>query len=63
MSLAHDLAESIVGDITPSDGVSKEEKYLREKVATPLMYCQLRQSPLHTESFRAHFHTDSTRGQ
>lgn len=43
MSLAHDLAESIVGDITPSDGVSKEEKYLREKVATPQMYCQLRQ--------------------
>jgi len=32
MCLAHDLAESIVGDITPSDGISKEEKYSREKV-------------------------------
>ncbi|XP_064382810.1 5'-deoxynucleotidase HDDC2-like [Halichondria panicea] len=26
MSLVHDLAESLVGDITPFDGVSKEEK-------------------------------------
>ncbi|XP_065897788.1 5'-deoxynucleotidase HDDC2-like isoform X2 [Dysidea avara] len=32
MCLAHDLAESIVGDITPSDGIPKEEKYSREKV-------------------------------
>jgi len=27
MALAHDLAESIVGDITPYDKISKEEKY------------------------------------
>lgn len=33
MSLVHDLAESIVGDITPYDGVSKEEKRLREENA------------------------------
>jgi putative hydrolase of HD superfamily len=33
MALVHDLAESIVGDLTPSSGVSKEEKYAREKAA------------------------------
>ena len=32
MSLVHDLAESIVGDLTPFCGVSKEEKCKREKV-------------------------------
>ncbi len=32
MCLVHDLAESIVGDLTPSCGVSKEEKAKREKV-------------------------------
>ena len=32
MALVHDLAESIVGDITPSCGVSKEEKIQRELV-------------------------------
>lgn len=30
LALVHDLAESIVGDITPYCGVSKEEKRLRE---------------------------------
>ena len=34
MALVHDLAESIVGDLTPSSGVSKEEKYAREKVSS-----------------------------
>lgn len=29
-ALVHDLAESIVGDITPYCGVSKEEKKMRE---------------------------------
>ena len=33
MALVHDLAESIVGDLTPSSGVSKEEKHSREKVS------------------------------
>ena len=33
LSLVHDLAESIVGDIAPADGVDKEEKYRREKVS------------------------------
>jgi len=32
MCLIHDLAESIVGDLTPSDNVSKKEKIDREKV-------------------------------
>jgi putative hydrolase of HD superfamily len=32
MCLIHDLAESIVGDLTPSDQVSKQEKLEREKV-------------------------------
>jgi hypothetical protein len=27
------MAESIVGDIAPDDGVSKEEKFRREKVS------------------------------
>ncbi|KAB7498181.1 HD domain-containing protein 2 [Armadillidium nasatum] len=30
MSLVHDLGESIIGDITPHCGVSKEEKHCRE---------------------------------
>ena len=32
MALVHDLAESVVGDITPFQGVSKEEKFAKEKV-------------------------------
>lgn len=30
MSLFHDLAESVVGDITPADNVAKDEKHQRE---------------------------------
>lgn len=33
MALVHDLAECIVGDITPYDGISKEEKNRRETQA------------------------------
>lgn len=33
MALVHDMAESIVGDITPVDGVGKGEKARREKEA------------------------------
>ncbi|XP_067118661.1 5'-deoxynucleotidase HDDC2 [Centruroides vittatus] len=33
MSLVHDLAECIVGDITPHCGVSNEEKHEKEKAA------------------------------
>ena len=40
MALVHDLAESIVGDLTPSCGVSKEEKHKREKVLLhSVQYC------------------------
>ena len=30
--MVHDLAESVVGDITPYDGVTKEEKRVLEEV-------------------------------
>jgi putative hydrolases of HD superfamily len=30
--LVHDLAEAVVGDITPFDGVSKEDKRVLEEV-------------------------------
>lgn len=33
MAIVHDLAEAIVGDITPVDGVSEEAKYSRELAA------------------------------
>lgn len=33
MAIVHDIAEAIVGDITPVDGVPKEEKSRREKEA------------------------------
>ena len=31
--MVHDLAESLVGDITPYDGVSKEDKRKLEEVS------------------------------
>eukprot|EP00058_Branchiostoma_floridae_P015962 XP_002601450.1 hypothetical protein BRAFLDRAFT_245862 [Branchiostoma floridae] len=33
IALVHDMAESIVGDIAPADGISKEEKHRQEKEA------------------------------
>lgn len=33
MAIIHDLAECIVGDITPFCGVSKEDKHAREEVS------------------------------
>lgn len=33
MALVHDLAESLVGDISPDDGVEKAEKYRMELVS------------------------------
>lgn len=33
MAVLHDLAEVRVGDITPADGVPREEKHRRERVA------------------------------
>ncbi|XP_071722219.1 uncharacterized protein [Rutidosis leptorrhynchoides] len=40
MAIVHDIAEAIVGDITPSDGVPKEEKSRRERDALDQM-CKL----------------------
>lgn len=36
MTLVHDLAESIVGDLTPADGVDKEKKHQMELVSHPV---------------------------
>ncbi|RAL37696.1 unnamed protein product [Cuscuta campestris] len=40
MAIVHDIAEAIVGDITPTDGVSKSEKSRREREAIEEM-CKL----------------------
>lgn len=32
MALIHDLAESVTGDITPHDGISREEKQRKEEI-------------------------------
>ncbi|KAL8493136.1 hypothetical protein ACS0TY_024374 [Phlomoides rotata] len=40
MAIVHDIAEAIVGDITPSDGIPKEEKSRREREALKKM-CEL----------------------
>jgi putative hydrolase of HD superfamily len=32
MALVHDMAECIVGDLTPADAVDKEDKHRREEV-------------------------------
>jgi hypothetical protein len=34
MAAVHDMAEAIVGDITPSDGISLDAKYKLELVST-----------------------------
>lgn len=38
MAFVHDFAESIVGDITPYDGISKAEKHQMEKVLLPSFF-------------------------
>lgn len=45
MALVHDLAESIVGDITPLCGVSKEEKIQRELVRAWVYTCETSMQP------------------
>ncbi|CAN4113308.1 unnamed protein product [Withania somnifera] len=40
MAIVHDIAEAIVGDITPADGISKDEKRRRERAALEDM-CKL----------------------
>ncbi|MCJ1312945.1 hypothetical protein MMC25_006621 [Agyrium rufum] len=39
MALLHDMAECIVGDITPVDGVAKEEKHRRERETMEFLCC------------------------
>lgn len=34
MAIVHDLAECVVGDITPFCGISTEEKHAREEVGS-----------------------------
>ncbi|KAI9655865.1 MAG: hypothetical protein M1829_000467 [Trizodia sp. TS-e1964] len=41
MALVHDMAESLVGDITPVDGVPKEEKSRRERLTMEYMTTNL----------------------
>lgn len=44
MALIHDIGEAIIGDITPSDGVSKEDKHRRESLAVDYLACLLQTS-------------------
>lgn len=52
LSILHDLAEALVGDITPADGVSDEEKHAREAEAVRTMVRDL-PGPLAREIFVA----------
>ncbi|KAI7876452.1 hypothetical protein K492DRAFT_172545 [Lichtheimia hyalospora FSU 10163] len=49
MAIVHDLAESVVGDITPHAGVSKEEKYKRESAAMQDFQSMLGNTPVAQE--------------
>ena len=43
IALIHDLGESIIGDLTPHDGVDKKEKHHREKAALKEILARLQQ--------------------
>ncbi|GAQ89337.1 HD domain containing protein [Klebsormidium nitens] len=45
MAIVHDVAEALVGDITPDDGISKEEKNRREAAAMEHMCLLLGETP------------------
>ena len=47
----HDVAEAIVGDITPHDGVSKEEKRIMEETAMKKIADELDSVELAKEAF------------
>ena len=53
ISLVHDIAECIVGDITPSDGVSEEDKHLREINAMTALVKNLPTGRVSLEFFNA----------
>ncbi|KAH7390029.1 cytidylate kinase [Cadophora sp. MPI-SDFR-AT-0126] len=46
MALIHDIGEAIIGDITPSDGISREDKHRREALAVNYLSCLLKTSNL-----------------
>jgi len=41
MALIHDLAEFVVGDITPADGITKEDQRSREEKALKMLFSKL----------------------
>ncbi|KAF4319295.1 hypothetical protein BBO99_00004819 [Phytophthora kernoviae] len=45
MAIVHDLAESLVGDITPHDGVAEEDKHRMEKEALDEICSKLGDTP------------------
>lgn len=49
MAIVHDLAESLVGDITPHDGVSDQDKYQLEKDAIDKICKKIGDSPVANE--------------
>eukprot|EP01103_Thecamoeba_quadrilineata_P009791 TRINITY_DN1985_c0_g1_i2.p1 TRINITY_DN1985_c0_g1~~TRINITY_DN1985_c0_g1_i2.p1 ORF type:complete len:134 (-),score=25.55 TRINITY_DN1985_c0_g1_i2:85-486(-) len=51
ISLVHDMAEAIVGDITPHDGVPKEKKHELEKNAMLKIKEDLEESPIGQEFY------------
>lgn len=61
MALVHDLAECIVGDITPSDGIDKEKKHQMELVShSPLCsWCALQCTRAQTLECRGHYQTQA----
>lgn len=52
IAIVHDIAEAIVGDITPSDGVPKEEKSRRERAALNDM-CRVLGGGMRAEEIKA----------
>ncbi|KAL8881212.1 MAG: hypothetical protein Q9198_001539, partial [Flavoplaca austrocitrina] len=42
MALVHDMGEAVIGDITPFDGISRDEKHLREEMALKFLACTIR---------------------
>ncbi|KAL2904892.1 HD domain-containing protein 2-like protein [Bienertia sinuspersici] len=51
MAIVHDIAEAIVGDITPSDGIPKEEKSRREQAALDEM-CEVLGSGMRADEIK-----------
>lgn len=51
IALVHDLAEAIVGDITPHDGVKKEDKRALEEVERPVPFAMLSFSTFGNNSY------------